>query len=127
MEDKQTGIEYLETMLRYVFSAGTKFTKNEIIQLIHGIETTYPEGREVTMSMADKWREEGWEKGLEKGIEKGKVAALSEIAIQQLTERFGKIPQDIKDGISSADIFALQLLLSNIFRYESIDDVKKYL
>lgn len=127
LEDKQTGIEYLETMLRYVFSAGMKFTKNEIIQLIHGIESTYPEGREVTMSMADKWREEGWEKGLERGLVQGEVKALSETAIKLLTERFGKVPHDIKDGINNAEIVNLQLLLSNIFRYESIDDVKKYL
>lgn len=127
LEDKQTGLEYLETMMNYIFGGDTSLTESEKDQIIQGIGKIYPEGRELTMSFVDKWREEGWEKGLEKGLEKGRAEALSEIAVNQLTERFGKLPLDIKDGIANADTVALQLLLSNIFRYESINDVKKYL
>lgn len=131
LEDKQTALEYLETMIRYIFSVDTSLTSTEKEQIIQGIETTYPEGREVTMAIADKWREEGWEKGLEqglvKGMERGETKALSETAIQLLDGRFGQIPKNIKDGILTADTVTLKLLLSNIFTYESLDDVRKYI
>ena len=123
LEDKQTGLEYLNTMMHYIFGVDTSLSESEKDEIIRGIDTIYPEGRELTMSFIDKWREEG----IEKGIEKGKVDALSEVAVNQLTERFGELPLEIKDGIANADTVALQLLLSNIFRYESIDDVRRYI
>ncbi len=83
------------------------------------------------MTMADRWREEGMEQGLEKGLAKGlemgRTSALAETAILQLTEKFGKLPQHIQDDILSANSMQLGLLLSNIFRYESIEDVRKYI
>lgn len=102
-------------------------TESDVKQIIHQLETTYPEGSEIAMTMADKWREEGWEKGLAQGLEKGKSDALARTAIHLLTERFGKLPQDMKDAITKSDITSLQLLLSNIFRYETLEDVNKYL
>ncbi|WP_153731826.1 hypothetical protein [Sporosarcina obsidiansis] len=91
----------------------------------------FPEGSELAMTLADQWREEGLQKGIEKGIEKGikigKEEALAEVAANQLTERFGKLPMDIKEAIMKADSIALGLLLSNIFRYEDVEDVWKYI
>ena len=44
-----------------------------------------------------------------------------------LTERFGKIPQDMKDDISKTDTATLKLILFNIFKYESVEDVRRYI
>jgi len=123
LEDRQTGTEYLETIMRYVFSAGKSLTKRNINKMIHQIETNYPEGSEVTMTLAEMWMEEG----REEGREEGGVAALSETTIQLLTEKFGKVPQDIKDDILNSDMATLKLMLFNIFRYESIEDVRRYI
>ena len=71
LEDKQTGIEYFETMMRYIFSAGKNLTRSDINKIIEKIETTYPEGSEVVMTLAQIFREEGKEEGIIKGIEKG--------------------------------------------------------
>lgn len=71
LEDKQTGIEYFETMMRYIFSAGKNLTRSDINKIIERIETTYPEGSEVVMTLAQIFREEGKEEGIIKGIEKG--------------------------------------------------------
>ena len=99
------------------------------------IETTFPEGSEVTMTLADILREEGmkkgWEEGLEKGIEKGielgQAKALSKIALQQLTEKFGVLPRELTEKISKLDVISLELILSNIFNYTSLDDVRKFI
>ena len=83
--------------------------------MITQIETNYPEGSEMTMTMAEKWMEEGG------------AAALSETAIQLLIGKFGKVPQDMKDGIMNSDTTTLKLVLFNIFRYESIEDDRRYI
>ncbi|MBE1557093.1 Rpn family recombination-promoting nuclease/putative transposase [Sporosarcina limicola] len=139
LEDRQTGTEYLETIIRYVLSAGNSLTKRNVKQMITQIEMNYPEGSEMTMTMAEMWMEEGMEKGmekglekgmkkgLEKGLEKGGAAALSETAIQLLTEKFGKVPQDMKDGISKTDTAILKLLLVNSFRFQELDEARKYI
>lgn len=123
LEDRQTGMEYLETMIRYVLSAGRSLEPHHVKQMIAEIEINYPEGSELTMTMAERWIEEG----MERGMEKGGAAALAETAIQLLTEKFGKIPQDMKDDISKTDTATLKLILFNIFKYEGIEDVRRYI
>lgn len=127
LKDRQTGIEYLETMIRYVLSAGKSLEPHHVKQMITQIEMNYPEGSELTMTMTERWIEEGMEKGMERGMEKGGAVALAETAIQLLTEKFGEIPQDMKDDISKTDAATLKLILFNIFKYESIEDVRRYI
>lgn len=40
-------------MLRYVFSASKALDEDNIDEVIHMLETTLPEGSDVTMTMAD--------------------------------------------------------------------------
>jgi hypothetical protein len=135
LEDKQTGIEFLETMIRYVFSAAKYLTKKDMNKIRREIEITFPEGSEVTMTLADILREEGmkkgWEEGLEKGIEKGielgQAKALSKTALQQLTAKFGVLPKELTEEISKLDVISLELILSNMFNYTSLDDVRKFI
>lgn len=42
LEDKQTGIEYFETMMRYIFSARSNLNKDVADEMMSKIETTYP-------------------------------------------------------------------------------------
>lgn len=55
------------------------------------------------------------------------ATALSETAIQLLIEKFGKVHKDMKDGIMNSDTTTLKLVLFNIFRYESVEDVRRYI
>ena len=84
--------------------------------MITQIETNYPEGSEIMMTMAEMWMEEG--------MEKGGAAALSETAIQLLTEKFGKVPLD---DILKTDTATLKLLLVNSFKFQDIDEARKYI
>lgn len=71
LEDKETGLEYFEILMRYVFSARPDFSKDDLYELVKKIETTYPEGSEKVMTLAQAFREEGKEEGIIKGMERG--------------------------------------------------------
>lgn len=71
LENKQSGIEYFETMMRYIFSARTDLTKETANEIMSKLETTYPEGSELLMTLAQAFREEGKEEGIMKGMERG--------------------------------------------------------
>src|SRR5699024_3928063 len=88
LEDKQTGIEYFETLMRYIFSAGKDLSRTDINEIVKKIESTYPEGSERVMTLAEIFRkegmEEGIEKGMEKGMEKGETKVLEKAVIKLL-------------------------------------------
>lgn len=131
LEDRQTGIEYFETMIRYLLSSAKQLTKRDMENMIRKIETTFLEGSELAVTLADILREEGREEGLEEGWRKGQVKgstdALSEAATQLLIEKFGNVPQDIEEGIAKSNSPALKLLIVNILKFQKIDDVRRYI
>ena len=143
LEDKDTGLEYFETLVRYVFGARMDFQKNSYSRLVKKIETTYPEGSDLIMTLAERFREEGHkrgieeglkqgleqglERGLERGLEQGKEEALTRAIIGLLTKRFGYVPEDINEGIRKLDAIALEVIVDGIFDYKNIDDVRKYI
>lgn len=126
IEDKQKGIEFFEITLRYVFNAVRDLTKKDMEQIARQIETTFPEGSEVAMTLADILREEGMQEGLEKGRQEGASQALAKTALQLLTEKFGALPEDLRENIRQADLATLETILQNIFKYQSLDEVKKF-
>ena len=85
LEDKQTGIEYFETMMRYIFSARSNLNKDIADEMMSKIETTYPEGSEVVMTLAERFREEGIVKGLEKVVRKSIIKGLTTEDIIEIT------------------------------------------
>jgi hypothetical protein len=126
IEDKQKGIEFFEITLRYVFNAVRDLTKKDMEQIVQQIETTFPEGSEVAMTLADILREEGMQEGLQKGRQEGASQALAKTALNQLTEKFGALPEHLKENIRQADLATLETILQNIFKYQSLDEVKKF-
>ncbi|GAK54364.1 transposase YhgA-like protein [Candidatus Moduliflexus flocculans] len=66
--DKTSGLQYLETLLRYVASATDNIKKEQIVKIV---EKTFEamEGRNVVMTLAEQWIQEGFEKGFEKGVQ----------------------------------------------------------
>lgn len=89
LEDKQTGIEYFETLMRYIFSARIDLTKEAANKIIKSIENTYPEGSEVIMTLAEKFREEGKVEGekssMEKVVKKSIIKGLTTEDIIEIT------------------------------------------
>lgn len=121
--DKQTGIEYFETLMKYIFNARVDLTKEAIIKVMDKIESTYPEGSDLVMTLAEKFREEG----KEKGIEIGEVKSLIKTTIRLLTKKFGVLPDKTKEKISKLDADTLEIIIVEIFEYKSLDEINKYL
>lgn len=76
LEDKATGIEYFETFMKYILNTGQKLKKSDIEKIIEKIGTTYPEGSDIVMTLAEILRKEGKKEGEILGIEKGKILGI---------------------------------------------------
>jgi predicted transposase/invertase (TIGR01784 family) len=123
LEDKQTGMEYLETLVRYLFSARADLTKNHFNELVKKIETIYPEGSERIMTLAELFREEG----KEEGRKEGEAKALARTAIKFLVKKFGFVPEDLKQSITKLDVPTLEVIIDGVSEYKDLDEVKRYL
>ena len=89
LSDKQTGIEYFEVFIRYIFGARADLTKKDMNDIVKKTKDTFLEGSEVIMTLAEQLRAEGMEKGRAEGIEKGKLDIAknmikSNISIEQI-------------------------------------------
>lgn len=76
------------------------------------------------VSMTDVGRmiyEEGLEKGIEKGIEKGK-----EMLIKQLIKKFKIVPEEYKKKIMALPQDVIEVIGTEIFEMNSINELKKY-
>ena len=67
--------------------------------------------------------EEGRAEGLEKGVNKGKADLL----LKQLIKKFKVIPNDYKDKIMNLSQESIEVIGTEIFDMDSIEDLKKYL
>ncbi len=123
LEDRQTGIEYFETLIKYLLNVGKRLKKEDIEDMIKKVENCYPEGSEVVMTLAEKFREEGREEGVLRGRKEERIKTATRL----LTRKFGTLPEDIKIKIKQLDADTLEILIDSIFEYKSLDDAKKYL
>lgn len=90
-----------------------------------GDETSKKKFREVlTLTEVGKMiYDEGVEEGLEKGIGKGKY----EILIKLLIKKFKVLPDGLREEIMNLPADTLEIIATEIFDMESIDDLKKYI
>lgn len=127
LEDRQTGVEYFETMIRYILGSSTRLTKKDMEKMIQRIETVFPEGSDMSMTLADILREEGIEIGMEKGMEIGGERALADMATRILVGKFKRVPADVKAAIQKLDTPTLQELIMKIITFEKLDEIREYL
>lgn len=69
LSQKETGIEYIESLLRYLLS-----TVDEI--LAEGMKTILKQSLpningDLIMTLAEKWKKEGFEQGIRQGVQQG--------------------------------------------------------
>ena len=101
LDNKQTGIEYFETLMRYIFNARADLTRVDFNAVVKKIETTYPEGSEVVMTLAEIFREEGMEKGIEVGAKQGKIGVAKGLikmgfSMEQIVDATGLPKKEIE-------------------------------
>jgi len=118
LEDRLTGMVYLEIIIRYLLGTRADLTKDDLKELVKKIEIIYPEGSEKIMTLAEQFREEGMEIGRE---------TLIRTSVKLLTKKFGLLPEGLKEEISKLDISTLEVMIDGILDYKTLDEVRKYI
>ncbi len=110
--EQRSGLEYLETILRYVAQGTDRVTEKGLQETVEGVLAA--EGGEAMRTLAEKWLEQGREQGLKQGMEQG---------LQQ------GMQQGLREGLLSGIELGLELkfgsagvhLLPEIYKIEDMD------
>ena len=119
--------------MRYILNAGPQLSKDQLKTVLKQIELTYPEGSEVTMTLAEVFRNEGIEVGLEKGLreglregrEEGETQAISKMAVKVLTKKFGTLSKEDLAILENLNTASLELIIEEFWQYETLEALKK--
>lgn len=123
LQDKQSAVGYIETMLRYIYEVGKDLTKEGMGKIIERLESNELKGSEFVMTLAEMWKNEGIQQCLQQGEKK----ALSRMALTLLTQRFGDLPRKVQQAIDQANMETLNHITFNNFTLKDLDEVEVYL
>ena len=139
LQDQARATAYLKTLFYYIFRVQRHLTKKQFYDIIDHIGNTYQEGSELTMTLAEIFRNEGKEEGRAEGkaegkaegraegIVEGKAEALANTTIRLITKFVTPPSEDIKKKIYEQEISTLEAIVDHIDELETIEDVKQYL
>ncbi len=116
LSEKRTGIEYIETILKYIINAAP--TENiDREDLKAAVDEALPHrGGEIMPTIADSLREEGIRQGMQQGMQQGIVQSAREAVIDILEARFEVVPQSIVKRLN--EIYDSSIL--KIFRRKAV-------
>ena len=127
--EEETEEEHIEECLKAVENLEDKdyyfLTVECIKKLYKGSEYEIYIKEEILMQ--SQLYKEPYDKGREDGIEEGRQKEKTDTTIRLLTKKFGTVPPETKKAISKLDMVTLELIIDEIFEYESLEDMKKYL
>jgi predicted transposase/invertase (TIGR01784 family) len=109
LSQQQTGLEYLETVLRYLAGGTSKINDEELWK---AVEAAFPKGEALVGTIAEKWVEQGLQRGLQQGRQEGEHRAKLKALRQILTIRFDAPPPDFERRLEPLDLSALEELLT---------------
>lgn len=99
--NKRSGLEYLETLLKYVASGSDRIREEDIERGVK--EILQEKGGDIMPTLAEQWIEQGMQQGIQQGVSETAREALIEV----LEERFGTISQTLRGrlkGITDPDL-----------------------
>jgi hypothetical protein len=115
---KRTGLEYLETVLRYVARAAETLSPDELRRAVRQALT---EGDTIMPTIAEQWVQQGLEQGLQRGISQGEALALTRL----LARRFGPLPEWAEEKLAQADRAKLESWVDRVLEAQSLEDLFK--
>ena len=127
--DKSTGLQFLETIIRYLFSAAEKMGVDEIEKIVK--KSLSDKQGDVIMTIADQLRMEGRMEGEKKGFNQGiqiAIASILEGIELGLDLKFGKDGLNFMPQIRNIhDLNKLKIIMREIKVAKSPDDLKTVL
>ena len=115
--NKRSGLQYLETLLRYVASGSDQIREDELERGVK--EMLKEEGGVVMPTLAEQWVERGIQQGIQQGILEASRGDLIEV----LVSRFGMVSQTLRrqlKAITDPDVF--KSLLKIALTADSLDE-----
>ena len=113
LRDKTTGLEYIETVVKYILNIGEEISLNELDQKSKKISV---EGSAVIMTIAEKIYHDG--------REEGKIESMHEMIEFALELKFGLSTKNIVQDIKKIDDYdKLKEIKSAIRNYDSLEEL----
>jgi hypothetical protein len=109
---KRSGLEYLETVLRYL-SRGTDKLKPD--DLPRAVTQALTRGDEIMPTIAEQWIQQG----IQQGVPQGEVLLLK----RQLQRRFGPLPEWVSEKLAQADQTSLETWADRVLDAGSLEEV----
>ncbi|HZS43714.1 MAG TPA: Rpn family recombination-promoting nuclease/putative transposase [Blastocatellia bacterium] len=121
----QKGLEYLQTVLRYLSAASDKLDENDLRK---ALKKAYLErGEGIMPTLAEKWIKEGVDKGLQLGMQQGMQQGLLSLTLRQLKLRFGSMDPIAEQQIRSLSVEQLSELGEALLEFHSPADLTDWL
>jgi len=130
LSEKKTGMEFIETMIRYLLNAAPKehLTYEDVKDAVE--RALSDRGGKIMPTIADSLIEEGKKQGLQEGvqqgIQQGSIQKAREAVIDSLEARFDIVPESVIKTIDEInDPSILKIFLRKAVKVESIDEFKQ--
>lgn len=121
--EKRSGLEYLETILRYAASGSDKIREEDIESAVR--EVLREKGGDIMPTVAEKWIEQGMRQGMQQGMQQGFLQALREALIEVLEDRFETVPRTLMKSLREInDPDLLKSLHKKALRASSSEEFK---
>lgn len=121
LANKQTALEYLETMLRYLSVAAEGMTPEVLSQALE--ETLGDEEGEIMPTLAERWIEQGMQQGMQQGVQ-----ALRDSILESLSLRFDMAPAGLAEQLAAVhDLDTLRALLRQSITADSLATFEQFL
>ena len=115
--NKRSGLEYLETLLRYIASGSDQIREEEIERGVK--EILREKGGDIMPTLAEQWIEQGIQQGIQQGILETSRTAVIEV----LEERFKTVSQTLRNRLKTiTDPDILKSLLKKALNADSLEE-----
>jgi len=124
LAEQETGLEYVETVLRYLTQAASQIEDEELAKRV---KTAFPEEGDVLMStIAEKWIEQGLQQGMQQGIQQGVREGLLAGIEVSLELKFGERGLQLLPEIYKIeDVDVLRAVQQTIRSASTPDDLRR--
>ena len=94
---RRSGLEYLETILRYVTSGTDRIENKDLKEIVN--EVFDKKGGDIMPTIAEQWIEQGIQQGMQQGMIQGMIQDAREMVLEVVAAKFGIIPEDVAKQI----------------------------
>jgi predicted transposase/invertase (TIGR01784 family) len=134
LSQKETGIEYIESLLRYLLSTVEEISTEGMKTIL---EQSLPNiNGDLVMTLAEKWKKEGFEQGIQQGVQQGIQQGVQQGVQQGIRQGMQQgMQQGVRQGLLEGIELALILkfgktaenkkLLKIMKKIQSVDQLKQ--